>query len=78
MVGPALIFEVVGPNRDDVLDTAMLPDEPGAGQRPAVGTDAAQHHVAAVQLLAERFQPRPGLRLQAAIGQLLDAVGRAG
>ena len=74
-VGPALELEVVGAHRDHVLHALPLPHQPRAGQRAAVGADAAEHDVAAVELLAERLQARPRLRLQPAVGELLDAVG---
>jgi hypothetical protein len=41
-----------------------------------VGADAALLAVAAVQFLAQPFQPPDRLGLQPAIGQFLDAVGQ--
>jgi hypothetical protein len=41
-----------------------------------VGADAALLAVAAVELLAQPFQPPDRLGLQPAIGQFLDAVGQ--
>ena len=58
-----------------MLDALPFADQPRAGDRPVIGADPAQNDVAAVELLAERFEALDGLRLQAAISQLLDPVG---
>jgi hypothetical protein len=39
-----------------MLHAIELAKEARAGQWPAVGADPAQHHVAAVQLLAQRLK----------------------
>jgi hypothetical protein len=40
-------------------------------------TDAAERDIAAINLLAERFQPRDGFWLQATISEFLNAIGDA-
>ena len=75
LVGAALPFVAVVQHRDGVLDALPFADQPRAGDRPVVGADPAQNDVAAVELLAERFEPLDRLRLQAAIGQFLNPVG---
>jgi hypothetical protein len=53
----------------------MLAHQPGAGERAAVGARTAEHDVAAVELLAERLQARPGFGLEPAEGEFLNSVG---
>jgi hypothetical protein len=77
LVGPPLPVETVGGDGDDVLDTLPFADQPRADDGHLVGADAALFAVTAVELFAKGFQPFHRFRLQAAIGQLLDAVGQS-
>gem|GEM_PF-6246264 len=79
LVGPPLPFEAIGGDGDDLLDALPLAQQPRSSDRAVtVGADAALLSVAAVQFLAQPFQPPNRLQLQPAIGQFLDAVGQAG
>ena len=79
LVGAALIFEVIVPHRDAVLDALIFADQACAGNRASLSARVcALRLAAAVQFLAQLLQPPHRLGLQAAIGQFLDAVGRAG
>jgi hypothetical protein len=77
LVGSPLELEVVSADGDDVLDALPIPQQSCAGQWPVIRPDPTENHVAAVQLLAQRLEPRPGLRLQPTISQFLDPIGQA-
>ena len=66
--------ETVSSDRDDVFNTLPFTEQSRADDGYLVGADAALLAVTAIKLLAESFQPFHGFRLQAAIGQFLDAV----
>jgi hypothetical protein len=74
-VRPALPLVPVGQHRDRMLDAAVFTDQPRADDRLRVVPDAPGSDVVTVVLLAEDLQPPDRLGLQAAVGQLLDAVG---
>jgi hypothetical protein len=64
------------PHRHAVLDAIPLADQPRAGDRAVVQPSPPHLDPAAVELFAERLQAGDRLRLQAAVGQLLDASPR--
>lgn len=76
-VGATLPVETVGRDGDEMLDALPFTDQTRADDRFQVGAEAAFLPIAAVQLFAEGFQPLHRFRLQAAVGQFLDAVGEA-
>src|SRR5690606_22668463 len=75
LVGSTLPLKAIGQHGNGVIDTLPLADQPCAGDRAVIGTFATYHEIAAVELLAQSFQPLDGLRLKPAIGELLDAIG---
>jgi hypothetical protein len=57
-----------------VLDPLILSDQPRTGDWLVVAADAPDGDVAAVQLVAQRFQPVDCRPLQTAMRQLLNSV----
>ena len=79
LVGPPLPFESVGGDGDDLFDALPLAQESRPGDRAvAVGANAALLALAAVQFLAQPFQPPDRLRFQPAKAEFLNAVGQPG
>jgi hypothetical protein len=73
------VLEAVRDDGDDVLDVLPLADQLGAGDRPVVASRTlAALRLPSVKLLGQRCKPGPGLWLQPAIGEFLDAVGEPG
>lgn len=66
----------VSHHRGGVLDALVLPDQPATGDGDVAAPHPAHRDFAAVELLAQLFQPAHRLGLQAAVGQLLDPVGQ--
>ena len=74
MIGSALIFVTIARDGHDMLDALIFAQQPRADDWALILPDAAQRDIAAINLLAQRFQPRDGFWLQPAIGQFLNAV----
>ena len=75
LIGAALIFVTLARHGHDMLDTLILAQQPCAGDWALILPDAAERDVAAINLLAQRFQARDRFWLQATIGQFLNAIG---
>ena len=71
------MFKVIIPHRDAVFDGLIFPHEPCASDRSRVSARLPLRLAAAVRFLARPFQPPHGLRFLAAMGQFLDAIGKA-
>jgi hypothetical protein len=59
-----------------MLDALILAQQPCADDRALILPDATQRDIAAINLLAQRFQAGDGFGLQAAIGKFLNAIGQ--
>ena len=77
LIGSALIFVTIARDGHDMLDALIFAQQPCAGDRALILPDATQGDVAAINLLAQRLQPRDGFWLQATISQFLNAIGDA-
>src|SRR6266540_2348936 len=76
LVREALVFIALVADRHAVLDPLPFPDEPRSGDRPVLGRAAALGDITAIEFLGQGLQAFEGRRLEAAIGELLDAVGQ--
>ena len=74
-VWATLILEILVTHSDAVLDALPFADQPRAGDRAIVREPSPAHRVATVEVLRNRLKPFNRLRLQPAIGELLDAIG---
>ena len=77
MKGAALIFVAIARDRHDMLDALIFAQQPCADDRALVLANAAERDIAAINLLAQRFQAGDGFGLQPAIGKFLNAIGDA-
>ncbi len=68
MKGAALIFVTIARDGHDMLDALILAQQPCAGDRALILPDTTQGDVAAINLVAQRFQARDRFWLQATIG----------
>ncbi len=75
LIGPALIFEIIGAHGHHMLHALIFANELRAWQGAIIGADASQRGIAAIQPLAEGFEPLACFGPQPAIGEFLDAIG---
>ena len=76
LIGASLILEIVTANGDDMLHPLPFPNQARPGDRQALASPLGPLAGFAAVLLSEYPKPLDGLLFQAAVSQLLNAVGQ--